>query len=732
MACLLAAAVGNYPLLPRDDTEHLPLPTVAVRRCSSTKLLAFANQDKQVREDVLIEILDAHFAPPAGKTPDLVFMPTSCGWADPALHQAQTFGYRKTLLAAGAARCTGSTPAPTMGLVNNTWCTSHCSASEGNCPESVCTCTASQMVEVTEEASTAPRLGYFALVASPWGAFPQARPLMQPLMEQQWPNKMVVLSTEIPAFATRWNGVSEEPEINQMVKWGEDHPPAAGLAVPYLTANSPANVPAVDDRPFLAAFIGSVYVNASMPSSERKTIGRSPLRELLVRECLDHANTGECGMATDITGNDDKESISRQEVYGTDLGMNRVTILAEEMYQKARFTFCPWGDTLSRKSTFDALMQGSIPVFFEGEMAKQYAQLGPIRNVSVQIPLDIVTKGGVLQFLRALPAERVRRLHSDVVRLRLLFHMPDSVDGYARGDAVDRIVRKVATHFRSFTAKSYADTSNVARSVPGSSPFGTLAELPLAPRLTKIKNLLDSGAISQEEANARKKAFLDMRAAAEAEAEAADEAYALSHPRQAEVKADAAVASTDSAERAAAAEVERAATAKTGGAEAEKAEVARAAAERAATAEAERAAAERAAVEDAERAAVERAAVAEGERAAAVEAEKARVERAEAEREAAAAAEKAAAAGSERSEADKSEAERVAATEAEKAAAAEVGSLAAPTEATTEGSAAPTSASTAPPITERGLPPVTSYESTEGVGRWGFGSQVPTSGHLAQ
>ena len=53
--------------------------------------------------------------------PDLLFMPTSCGWADPALHQARAFGHRRTMLAAGAAHCTGSTSACALGLVKDTW-----------------------------------------------------------------------------------------------------------------------------------------------------------------------------------------------------------------------------------------------------------------------------------------------------------------------------------------------------------------------------------------------------------------------------------------------------------------------------------------------------------------------------------------------------------------------------------------------------------------------------------
>ena len=722
-------------MLPRDDAEAAttPLPTIAVRRCSSTKLLEFANQDKRVREDLLIEIFEAHFVPPAGTAPDLLFMPTSCGWADP--HPARAFG-RKTMLAAGAVRCSASARA--LGLVNDTWCASHCSTSagQGGCPEDLCSCAATHFVEVTEDPSPVPRLGYFALVASPWGAFPQAKPLMQPLMEQQWPKKMVVLSTEIPAFATQWDGKSDEPQMAQTIKWGEDHPPAAGLAVPYLSADPPAEVPNLANRPFLAAFVGSVYVNATKPPRERQTVGRSPLRELLVMECQDPRNAGQCGLATDV---DKKETISRQEVYDTSVGMHRVSMLADEMYQKARFTFCPWGDTLARKSTFDALMQGSIPVFFEGAMAKQYSQLGLIRNVSVQVPLRVVARGGVLKFLRALPAERVRRLHFDVLKMRRQWHMPDRADGYVPGDAVDRIVRKVATHLSRFTARSYADEAADAPSVHGSSPYGTLAEIPLAPRLEEIKSLLASGAISPEEAGLRRKRFFDARDAAAAEAEERDAAYARTHKRQAERRAEMAAAATRSAEMAAEAELERVAAAKAqlkvdppaaqgaqgaqgaqaaqraqgaqGAEEAkpseelrvERAEAAARAeeAERVATAEAEEAAAARREREEAKRAEEERAAIAEADKVAQGAAD----ERAEAERAAEAAAERASAAAAEKTAAEKEEAEMKAAAEAEKAAAAE-------TEGLDIGKATAAQPRTND-LTKRGLPPVVSYEDDD-------------------
>ena len=472
MHWLLTLGFGNYPLLPDDgpDISKAPLPTVAVRRCSSTQLLEFANEDKRIREDVLIDILVAHFSPPAGQAPDLLFLPTSCGWADPALQDANNFTHNVTL-AVGPAKC-AATPGQTTA--NDSWCAGSCTASPAVCPPELCTCMATRSFQVTGGAAPAPRLGHFAMCASPWGAFPQAKPLMRPLLEQQWPKKMAIISTEVPAFAASWDGKAAKPTLRHNLVWGENHPPAAGMAVPFISSDLPAKVPGLSDRHTLAAFVGTVFINAK----HGNTVGRSPLRELLVNECKWPGNQDACELVTDL---DNTVSMSRREVYGKNSdAMDRVSLLAENAYQKARFAFCPWGDVLSRKSTSDALMQGSIPVFFEGVMADQYAHFGPIKNMSVQIPLSVLQRGGggALKFLRAIPAEKVQWLHYNVVRLRRQFHMPDSVDGYSQGDAVDNIVRKLAAHFRSVTNNA------LLAGQPGSHNTyeRTLPEIPIHPQ----------------------------------------------------------------------------------------------------------------------------------------------------------------------------------------------------------------------------------------------------------
>jgi len=123
--------------------------------------------------------------------------------------------------------------------------------------------------------------------------------------------------------------------------------------------------------------------------------------------------------------------------------------MASEAYAKARFTLCPWGDTLTRKSIFDAMMQGSIPVLFDDTILGEYARLGPIENMTVVVPLRAITAqgSGALEYLRALPADRVAQLHDNVVKWRLNFHLPTSAGSHVPGDAVDVIVRRIAWHF---------------------------------------------------------------------------------------------------------------------------------------------------------------------------------------------------------------------------------------------------------------------------------------------
>ena len=88
-------------------------------------------------------------------------------------------------------------------------------------------------------------------------------------------------------------------------------------------------------------------------------------------------------------------------------------------------------------------------MLFDGTILREYARLGPIENMTVVVPLRAITAqgSGALEYLRALPADRVAQLHENVVKWRHTFHLPTSAESHVSGDAVDAIVRRLAAHF---------------------------------------------------------------------------------------------------------------------------------------------------------------------------------------------------------------------------------------------------------------------------------------------
>lgn len=90
-----------------------------------------------------------------------------------------------------------------------------------------------------------------------------------------------------------------------------------------------------------------------------------------------------------------------------------------------RSDFClqPPGDTPTRRSTFDGILAGCIPVFFEELSAKkQYGWHLPedrYDEFSVMIPKeDVVFKGvSVIEVLRGIPRDEVRRMREKLIEM---------------------------------------------------------------------------------------------------------------------------------------------------------------------------------------------------------------------------------------------------------------------------------------------------------------------------
>ncbi|KAH1088481.1 hypothetical protein GYH30_019496 [Glycine max] len=112
----------------------------------------------------------------------------------------------------------------------------------------------------------------------------------------------------------------------------------------------------------------------------------------------------------------------------------------------ASFCLQPPGDTTTRRSTFDAVLAGCIPVFFEELSAKaQYGWHLPeaeFEELSVFIPKEEVVFRGmrILDVLQQIPRGRVRRMRERVLELMpsVFYRKHNSSPGLkTKKDAVD-------------------------------------------------------------------------------------------------------------------------------------------------------------------------------------------------------------------------------------------------------------------------------------------------------
>ncbi|CAL5010586.1 unnamed protein product [Urochloa decumbens] len=120
------------------------------------------------------------------------------------------------------------------------------------------------------------------------------------------------------------------------------------------------------------------------------------------------------------------------------------------LFRKASFCLQPPGDSYTRRSAFDSVLAGCIPVFFHGATAyKQYRWHLPEDHLgySVYIPGDDVRRRNVSieAVLRAIPPDTVERMREEVIKLipRVLYADPRSSRLETIKDAVDVAVEKV-------------------------------------------------------------------------------------------------------------------------------------------------------------------------------------------------------------------------------------------------------------------------------------------------
>lgn len=113
---------------------------------------------------------------------------------------------------------------------------------------------------------------------------------------------------------------------------------------------------------------------------------------------------------------------------------------------QASFCLQPPGDTPTRRSTFDGILAGCIPVFFEDQSAKsQYKWHLPeeqFEEFSVFIPKEeVVFKGlKILDVLTSIPRSEIRRMREKVLEMmpRIMYRKHGSSLGLrSKMDAFD-------------------------------------------------------------------------------------------------------------------------------------------------------------------------------------------------------------------------------------------------------------------------------------------------------
>jgi hypothetical protein len=169
-------------------------------------------------------------------------------------------------------------------------------------------------------------------------------------------------------------------------------------------------------RPLLAVYLGTAF---------------TPLRRNLSLEC---AATPDCTY----------EKTTRKGFIGF-AHKNQ-----EELYLQGTFALQPWGDTMSRKAYWDALAAGAINILFATKIRvpdEVFADtlVGPHAAYTVTIPQGVWEGGHTLQYLRDIPAARVRKLQQMAMHARR--HAMFTAKG-ACHDAAFAIARGLAQQFR--------------------------------------------------------------------------------------------------------------------------------------------------------------------------------------------------------------------------------------------------------------------------------------------
>uniref|UniRef100_A0ACD5Y0K8 Uncharacterized protein n=1 Tax=Avena sativa TaxID=4498 RepID=A0ACD5Y0K8_AVESA len=224
------------------------------------------------------------------------------------------------------------------------------------------------------------------------------------------------------------------PEAMNMTSLAIESSPWHGndVGIPYPTYFHPSRAAEVASwqravrrsrRPWLFAFAGGTRGHGS----DKNMDGSGVVRDAIIEQCKQSRRCGllQCGARG-----------RRNDCYAPGNVMR--------LFKSAAFCLQPQGDSYTRKSAFDAMLAGCVPVFFHpGSAYVQYRWHLPAdhRKYSVFVPEDSVRNGTVRveDVLRRISAREVATMREQLVRMipRIVYRDPRAKAGHGLKDAVD-------------------------------------------------------------------------------------------------------------------------------------------------------------------------------------------------------------------------------------------------------------------------------------------------------
>lgn len=211
-----------------------------------------------------------------------------------------------------------------------------------------------------------------------------------------------------------WEGIKVLP-------W--EVPPTSGVVSTALTTTGVIDPKDYPERDILSLFIGSV---------KTANVNSNMFRKTLYSQC--------------------QQDVSCQW-YTTAHACNGVVNATNQLllFRRAKFCPAPAGDSITRKSIFDSLLAGCIPVIFARASMSQYLWYfseQDLNDVAVYIPKQMImeSNGNFLTILRAIDSQEVLRKQQAIARIapRLQYAVvPERIDP-KRGDIWDPPVHDAA------------------------------------------------------------------------------------------------------------------------------------------------------------------------------------------------------------------------------------------------------------------------------------------------